>query len=61
MKANELLKKLGNTLLGKKVNTPAAGDPATVLQLAPATKAPEILLQVHDGLGFIQLHENWRN
>ncbi|MGO8926009.1 MAG: hypothetical protein ACLQU3_03810 [Limisphaerales bacterium] len=26
-KANELLKKLGNTLFGKKVNTSAAGDP----------------------------------
>ena len=35
MKANELLKKLGNTLLGKKVNTPAAGGVATVIQPAP--------------------------
>jgi hypothetical protein len=61
MKANELLKKLGNTLLGKKVNPPAAGDIATVTQLAPGTKAPAIAFRVHDGLGVIQLHENWRN
>jgi len=61
MKANELLKKLGNSLLGKKVNTPAAGDVATVIQLAPEQKAPEIAFQVRDGLGVIQLHENWRN
>jgi hypothetical protein len=60
MKANELLKKLGHTLLGKKSNTPAAGG-ATVTQLAPDTKAPEIAFRVHDGLGVIQLHENWRN
>jgi hypothetical protein len=61
MKANELLKKLGNTLLGKKVNTPAAGGVATVKQLTPDEKAPEIAFQVHDGLGVIQLHANWRN
>ncbi len=61
MKANELLKKLGNTLLGKKVNMPGAGDVATVIQLAPEQKAPEIACRVHDGLGVIQLHENWRN
>jgi hypothetical protein len=61
MKANELLKKLGNTLLGKKVNTPVAGGVATEIQLAPDTKAPEIAFRVHDGLGVIQLHENWRN
>ena len=61
MKANELVKKLGNKLLGKKVNTPAVGGVATVTQPAPDTKAPEIALQVHDGLGVIQLHENWRN
>ena len=61
MKANELLKKLGKTLLGKKVNTPAAGGVATVIQLAPDTKAPEIAFRAHDGLGVIQLHENWRN
>jgi hypothetical protein len=61
MKANELLKKLGNTLLGKKSNTSAAGDLATVIKLAPDTKAPEIVFRVHDGLGVIQLHENWRN
>ena len=61
MKANELLKKLGNTLLGKKVHTPAAGGVATVTQLAPDTKAPEIAFLVRDGLGVIQLHEYWRN
>ena len=61
MKANELLKKLGNTLLGKKANTPAAGDVTTVIQLAPEEKAPEIAFRIHDGLGVIQLHENWRN
>jgi hypothetical protein len=61
MKANELLKKLGNTLLGKKSNTSAAGGVATVIQLAPDTKVPEISFRIHDGLGVIQLHENWRN
>jgi hypothetical protein len=61
MKTNELLKKLGHTLLGKKVNTPAAGGVATVTQLPPEEKAPVIAFQVHDGLGVIQLHENWRN
>ena len=61
MKANELLKKLGNTLLGKKVNTPAAGGVATVIQVVPDTKAPEMTFRIHDGLGVIQLHENWRN
>jgi len=60
-KANELLKKLGNTLIGKKSNTSAAGDLATVIQLAPDTKPLEIAFRVHDGLGVIQLHENWRN
>jgi hypothetical protein len=61
MKANELLKKLGHTLLGKKVNTPAAGDLATVIKLTPEEKAPELVFQIHDGLGVIQLHENWKN
>jgi len=56
-----LLKKLGNTFLGKKVNTPAAGCVATEMQLAPEEKAPEIDIRVHDGLGVIQLHENWKN
>jgi hypothetical protein len=32
-----------------------------VIQLAPEEKAPEIALRLHDGLGVIQLHENWRN
>ena len=61
MNANELLKKLGHTLLGKKSNTSAAGDLATVIKLAPDTKAPEIAFQVHDGLGVIQLHESWKH
>jgi hypothetical protein len=61
MKANELLKKLGHTLLGKKVNTPAAGDLETVIQLAPEEKAPGIACRVHDGLGVIQHPENWKN
>jgi hypothetical protein len=59
MKASELVKKLGSKLLGKKVNTSAAGGVATVIKLAPEAKAPEILLL--DRLGVIQLHENWRN
>ncbi len=61
MKANELLKKLGHTLLGKKGNTAAVGGDVTVIQLAPEEKAPEIAFRVRDGLGVIQLHENWRN
>ena len=61
MKANELLKKLGHTLLGKKGNTAAVGGVATVMQLAQEQKAPEIAFRVHDELGVIQLHENWRN
>ena len=61
MKANELLKKLGNTLLGKKSDTSAVGDVATVVQLVPYEKAPESVFRVHDGLGVIQLHENWKN
>ena len=61
MKANELLKKLGHTLLGKKVITSAAVGVATVTQLATDTKAPEIACRFHDGLGVIQLHENWKN
>jgi hypothetical protein len=61
MKANELLKKLGHTLLGKKVNTSVAGDVATVTHLAPEQEASEIGFPVHDGLGVIQLHENWKN
>jgi hypothetical protein len=61
MKANELLKKLGHTLLGKKSITSAVGGMATETQLAQEQKAPEIAFRVHDGLGVIQLHENWRN
>jgi hypothetical protein len=56
-----LLKKLGNTLLGKKANTPAAGGVATVTQLAAQEKASEMACRVHDGLGVIQLHESWKN
>ena len=61
MKANESLKKLGNTLLGKKVIAPAAVGVATRMQLAPDQMALEIACRVHDGLGVIQLHENWKN
>ena len=61
MKASELVKKLGSKLLGKKSETPAAGDLGTLIQLGLEEKAPEIDCRVHDGLGVIQLHENWRN
>jgi hypothetical protein len=53
MKANELLKKLGNTLLGKKMNTPAAGQYPGGLVKA--------VLPLVDKLGPIQLNQNWRN
>jgi hypothetical protein len=56
MKASELVKKLSNKILGKKVNTPAVGGVA--IQVAPE-KAPAIPFL--DRLGVIQLHENWRN
>jgi hypothetical protein len=50
MKANQLVEKLGQKLLGQKVNTPAVGDypggVATVVQLAPDQNAPEIVFQV---------------
>ena len=59
MKATELIKKLGNALLGKEVNTPVASGVATVVHTAAEVKTPEILLL--DQLGVIQLHENWRN
>ncbi len=65
MKANELVKKLGTKLLGKKVNTPAVGENpgglATVIQIAPDHKAPEIVFQVnHTSWGPIGVfgHEN---
>ena len=61
MKANELLKKLSKKLLGKKLNTSAAVGVPTVIQLPQHEKAPEIACRVHDGLGVIQLHANWRN
>ena len=51
MKAHQLVQKLGNKLLGQKVNTPALGDypggVATVTQLAPDEAAPEIVFQVN--------------
>jgi hypothetical protein len=59
-----LLKQVGSvaaTRSGKKVSTPAAGNVATVNQLLSEEKAPEISFRVHDGLGIIQLHENWMN
>ena len=50
MKANQLVQKLGQKLLGKQVNTPAAGEypggVATVVQLAPDQNAPEIAFRV---------------
>ena len=58
MKTAELIKKLGK-LMGKKVNTSAAGK-VTTIQLPPL-KTPEVAFPVHVGLGVIQLHENWRN
>jgi len=59
MNAKELVKKLGNKILGKKVNTSAAGDVETVIPTAAQMKMQEIMLL--DGLGVIRLHENWRN
>ena len=51
MKANQLIQKLGNKLLGKKVNTPAVGEypggVATVIQIAPDQNAPDIAFQVN--------------
>jgi hypothetical protein len=61
MKANQLVQKLAQKLLGKKANTPASDDVATVIQLAPEENTPEIAFRIHDGLGAIQLPENWRN
>ena len=50
MKANQLVQRLGQKLLGKQLNTPAVGDypggVATVIQLAPDDNAPEIAFQV---------------
>jgi hypothetical protein len=51
MKANQLVQKLGQKLLGQMVNTPAMGEypggVATVVQLAPDQNAPEIAFQVN--------------
>ena len=53
MKANQLVQKLGHKLLGKKVNTPAAGEypggVATVIGIAPDPKAPGIVFRVNLG------------
>ena len=53
MKANQLVKKLGNKLVGKQVNTPAMGEypggVATVIGIAPDVKAPGIAFQVNLG------------
>lgn len=50
MKANQLVQKPGQKLLGQKVNTPALGEypggVATVTQIAPDENAPEIVFQV---------------
>jgi hypothetical protein len=51
MNAKSLVQNLGTILLGQKVNTPAVGDypggVATVTQLAPDKKAPQIVFQVN--------------
>jgi hypothetical protein len=51
MKANQLVQKLGQKLLGQMVNTPAMGEypggVATVTQIAPDQHAPEIVFQVN--------------
>jgi hypothetical protein len=53
MTANQLVQKLGSKLLGKKVNTLAAGQypggVATVIGIAPDAKAPEVVFQVNIG------------
>ena len=53
MKADQLVQKLGQKLLGKKVNTQAASDypggVATVVQLVPDPKAPGVAFQVRLG------------
>ena len=53
MKANQLVQKLGNKLLGKMVNTPATGEypggVATVIGIAPDMAAHEIAFQVNLG------------
>ncbi|MEI6396243.1 MAG: hypothetical protein WCT12_34705 [Verrucomicrobiota bacterium] len=54
MKTNELLKKLGHKLLGKKTITSTAGD-------LVSKEKPMKIAWVHDGLGIIALHEHWRN
>ncbi len=63
MEATEMIKKLGNKLLGLKVNTSAGIQyPASVEtadQVAPDEKTIQIRLL--DRLGVIQLHEHWRN
>jgi hypothetical protein len=62
MKATELLKKLGDKILGKKMNASTA-DEHTVDKIfvfvPPDATTPET--PVLDGLGDIQLHEYWRN
>jgi hypothetical protein len=51
MNAIQLVQKLGQKLVGNKVNTPAVGEypggVATVIQMAPDPKAPDIVFQVH--------------
>ncbi len=50
MNAKQLVQKLGNKLVGLKVNTPALGEypggVATVIAIAPDGNAPEIAFQV---------------
>ena len=44
---------------GPKSKTSPVGDVATLIQPAPEEKVPEMDVQAYDGLGGIQLHENW--
>ncbi len=63
MKAHELLKKLGNKLLGKKANASTAEEQTdgveTFAPVSPNETMPQ--MPILDGLGVIQLHEYWRN
>jgi hypothetical protein len=60
MKANQLVQKLVNKLLGKKVITPTSDqNPGGVaVGIKPDTKAPAAF-KVH--IGNWPLHEHWRN
>ena len=67
MKANQLVQKLGLKLIGKQVNTPAAGEypggVATVVQLAPDQNVPEIAFRVSlpqwGEIGVLEYEDVW--